>query len=90
MPGSKATPNALAWHVVTDISSTCSKALAPFRDFETAHPAGLNREQYQTPAEQKAMNAAMTTVQSNTKICSKKEFDEWYNQEYLGWSRSSK
>jgi len=90
MPGSKATPNALAWKVVTDISATCAKALQPFRDFEDKHPDGLSREQYQTAAEQKEMNAAMTAVQSNTKICTKKEFDTWYNQEYLGWSRSSK
>ena len=90
MPGTKSTPDALAWKVVTDISSTCAKALQPFRDFENAHPDGLNREKFQTPAEQKEMNAAMTLVQSDTKICSKKDFDTWYNQEYLGWSRSSK
>jgi hypothetical protein len=36
------------------------------------------------------MNKAMTIVQSDRKICSKKDFDLWYNEEYLGWSRSNK
>ena len=89
-PGSKAVPNETPWRVVTEISADCANTLKPFRDFEKKFPNGLARESNATAAETEAMNKAMTIVQSNRKICSKKDFDLWYNEEYLGWSRSNK
>lgn len=89
-PGEKATPNETKWRVVTEISATCADLLKPFRDFEKKYPNGLAREMNATKAETDAMNQAMTKAQSNKKICSEKDFNLWYTEEYLGWSRSNK
>lgn len=88
-PGEKVEPNSIKWRVVTEISDTCAAALKPFRDFEKKYPNGLARESMASKAETEAMNKAMTLVQSNRKVCSKEDFDLWYNEEYLGWSRSN-
>ena len=80
-PGSKVKYDE-PWKVVTDISAKCATAVSGIRILEKKYP-GESVPSSEWNVQNNSMKAAY-------KECTPAEFNNWYKNEYLGWSHSTK
>ena len=66
------------WEVATGLSEACVTALGPVRALEEKHPSGLNVSGNDIDV----LNEGLAAARS---MCSKEEFLEWYEREFIGW-----